>query len=74
MAVQLSGLSTLNVRFAYGVETTAGTKPAAFKWLERCNNISGIELPVETIDSSALEDLVTRYIAGRQDTGKRKAA
>ena len=69
MAVQLSGLSTLNVRFAYGVEETAGVRPATFNWLERCNNISGIELPVENIDASALEDLVTRYIAGRQDTG-----
>lgn len=74
MAVQLAGLSTLKVKFGYGVETTAGTKPAAFKWLERCNNISGIELPVETIDASSLEDEVTKYIAGRQDTGKRKAA
>lgn len=50
MAVQLAGLSSLKIKFGYGVETTAGTKPAAFKWLERCNNISGIELPVETID------------------------
>lgn len=69
MAVQLAGLSSLKIKFGYGVETTAGTKPAAFKWLERCNNISGIELPVETIDASALEDEVTKYIAGRQDTG-----
>ena len=69
MAVQLAGLSSLKVKFGYGVETTAGTKPAAFKWLERCNNISGIDLPVETIDASALEDEVTKYIAGRQDTG-----
>lgn len=57
------------VKFGYAVETTAGTKPAAFTWIERCNSISGIELPVETIDASALEDYVTRYIAGRQDSG-----
>ncbi len=69
MAVQLAGLSSLKIKFGYGVETTAGTKPNAFKWLERCNSISGIELPVETIDASALEDEVTKYIAGRQDTG-----
>lgn len=50
MAVQLSGLSTLKIKFGYNVESAAGTKPASFKWLERCNNISGIELPVETID------------------------
>ena len=69
MAVNQAGLSTLQVAFAYAVETTANTKPAAFTQLERCNNISGIELPVETIDASALEDVVTKYIAGRQDTG-----
>lgn len=74
MAVQTAGLSSLKIKFGYGVETTAGEKPASFKWLERCNNIGGIELPVETIDASALEDEVTKYIAGRQDTGKKLAA
>lgn len=69
MAVTTPGLSTLGIKFGYGVETTAGTKPAAFTWLERCNNISGIELSTEQIDASALEDLVTKYVAGRQDTG-----
>lgn len=69
MAVSLAGLSTLKVKFGYGVETVANTKPATFKWLERCNNISGIDLPVENIDASALEDAVSKYIAGRQDSG-----
>ena len=69
MAVQTAGLSSLKVKFGYAVESTAGTQPTSFKWLERCNNISGIELPVETIDASDLEDEVTKYIAGRQDTG-----
>jgi hypothetical protein len=69
MAVQSPGLSTLGVKFGYAVETVAGTKPATFTWLERCNNISGIELTTEQIDASALEDLVTRYVAGRQDSG-----
>lgn len=69
MAVQLAGLSTLGVKFGYGVETTAGTKPTAFTQLERCNSISGIALNSEQIDASALEDYVSRYVAGRQDTG-----
>lgn len=69
MAVQLAGLSTLGVKFAYAVETTPGQKPASFIQLERCNQISGIELDTEEIDASALEDYVTRYISGRQDTG-----
>lgn len=69
MAVQTAGLSTLGVMFAYGVETVAGEKPSTFNALERCNSISGIELPTENIDASALEDYVTKYIAGRQDSG-----
>lgn len=69
MAVQTAGLSTLGVLFGYGVETVAGEKPSTFICLERCNSISGIELPIENIDASALEDYVTRYIAGRQDSG-----
>lgn len=69
MAVQIAGLSTLGVKFGYAVETVAGTKPAAFTQLERCNSISGIELSTETIDASALEDLTTKYVPGRQDSG-----
>lgn len=69
MSVAISGISTLGVVFSYGVETTAGTKPATFTQLPRCNSISGIELDTETIDSSALEDMQSRYVAGRQDTG-----
>ena len=69
MAVSIPGLSTLGVRFGYAAETTAGVKPTAYKWLERCNQISGIALETENIDASALEDYITRNIAGRQDTG-----
>lgn len=69
MAVNTPGLSTLGVKFGYAVETTAGTKPDAFKWLERCNNINGLNLSTEIIDASALEDYIARKIAGRQDPG-----
>lgn len=67
--VNIPGISTLGVKFGYAVETTAGTKPTTFKWLPRCNDISGITLDTETIDASAMEDYQTRYVAGRQDTG-----
>lgn len=50
MAVQTAGLSTLGIKFGYGVETVAGTKPSAFKQLERCNSIAGIALSTEQID------------------------
>lgn len=67
--VNIPALSTLGVKFGYGIETTAGVKPTSFKWLPRCTDISEITLDTETIDASALEDYQTRYIAGRQDTG-----
>lgn len=69
MAVNQAGVSTLGVRLGYAGETTAGTKPTAFTWLERCNAIGGISLETEQIDASALEDEISRYISGRQDTG-----
>lgn len=43
--------------------------PTTFQQLTRINAIGGITLETEQIDASALEDYVTRYIAGRQDTG-----
>ena len=65
----MADLTTLGVTFGYGVETTAGTKPTTFTQLERCNSIGGISLETEQIDVSALEDYITQYAAGRQDTG-----
>ena len=65
----LAGLSTLGIIFGWGVETTAGTTPASFKQLTRINSIGGITIENEQIDASALEDLVSRYIQGRGDTG-----
>lgn len=65
----LAGISTLGITFGYGVETVAGEKPASFKQLTRINSIGGITLEPETIDASALEDLESRYVAGRSDTG-----
>lgn len=63
------GLSTLGITFSYGIETAAGVKPETFTVLKRCNDIPEITLDTETIDASALEDLQSRYVSGRQDTG-----
>lgn len=65
----MADLTTLGVKFFYGVETSAGEKPTTFTVLERVNSIGGISLDTEQIDVSALEDLITQYAAGRQDTG-----
>ena len=69
MSIVDAGLTSLGVKLGYGVETTKGQKPASFVWLERADNIGGISLSVNQIDVSAIEDLVTRYKRGRQDTG-----
>lgn len=59
----------MGVRFAYGVETTAGEIPTSFTFLDRINGLGGIAVDSEKIDASALEDSVTRTVAGRGDTG-----
>lgn len=65
----LAGISTLNITFGYGVESTAGTKPTSFTRLHRINSIGGITIENEQIDASALEDITSKYIRGRGDTG-----
>ena len=49
-------LNTIGIKLKYCVETTAGTKPSAFKRLHRINSIGGFSVENETIDASALED------------------
>lgn len=62
----LAGISTLGITFGYGVEgTTAGVKPTSFTKLTRINSIGEISIDPESIDASALEDELTKYIAGR---------
>lgn len=63
------GISTLGMKLGYAIETTAGVAPTEYIQLQRANSIGPIDLTTETIDASALEDLVERAIAGRQGTG-----
>ena len=65
-----AGVSTLGVKLYYCAESTAGTRPTSnYTQLTRINAIGGITQEPEQIDASALEDLVTRNIAGRTGTG-----
>lgn len=64
-----AGISTLGMLFGYAVESVAGEKPSAFTQLTRINEVGGISLEPEQIDASALEDEITRNIAGREDAG-----
>lgn len=65
----VAGISTLGVTLGFGVETEAGKTPAVFNRLTRINSIGGINIEPEKIDASALEDAVTRSVAGRADNG-----
>ena len=65
----LAGVATLGVTFGYGIESAAGTKPTSFVQLHRINSIGGVTVENEQIDASALEDMVSKYIRGRGDTG-----
>lgn len=68
-AANVAGISTLGSLTGYAMETTAGTKPTSFKLLHRINASDEIAIETETIDASALEDMVERTIAGRGSTG-----
>lgn len=63
----VAGVSTNGVKLYYGVETTSGTKPSTMTQLTRINSIPAINLETQTIDASALEDTITRSIAGRAE-------
>ena len=67
-------LSTVGAKVAYCVATTAGTMPTTgYVELVGITEAPEIDLSTETLDVSNLSDAVTRYIAGRQDSGGEKA-
>ena len=62
-------LTTLGVKVGYATATTNGTKPTAFTWLQRCKSVGAIDLTTDSIDVTALEDLIKQYADGAADTG-----
>lgn len=62
-------LSTIGVKFGWGVETSAGVKPSSFKQIPRCIAIGGIALSSDTIDVTPLEVDTRQYVQGLKDTG-----
>lgn len=66
-----AGVSTNGVTFSYGIggNSKNGTRPTDMTLLDRINAIGSISITDEVIDASALEDLLTRNIKGRGDTG-----
>lgn len=63
----VAGLSTLGITLGWA-SGALDSKPSDFTTLTRINSIGGISMDTEQIDASALEDLATKYIAGRADT------
>lgn len=62
-----AGLSTLGVK-VYQAETTGATKVTTaedYSQLTRINSIGEVTITPENIDASALEDMKSRYVAGR---------
>lgn len=77
-----AGLTSLGVRIAWAMESTAGVKPTgnggsgsgspstgAWYQLLRVNSIGGVSVEPEQIDVSAIVDGLTRYKPGRGDSG-----
>ena len=62
-------LSTIGVIFGWAVETIAGTKPTAFKEIEECISIGGVELTSDKLDATPLKSTKKKYIKGHEDTG-----
>lgn len=68
-ARNVSGIATVGVELCQGAWSNNATLPASVTALARINAIGGYNLETEQIDSSALADIVTEYIQGRQDGG-----
>lgn len=65
-----AGVSTVGVTVKYGVPGTGGAQPSSYSnTLSRVNSVGSINLDVEQIDASALEDEIKKYIPGQADTG-----
>lgn len=62
-------LSTIGVIFGWGAETTAGVKPTAFKEIEECISIGGVEVTSDKLDATPLKSKKKKYIKGHEDTG-----
>lgn len=63
----IAGLSTLGIKVyqALSEDGAKVTEASAYSQLTRINAIGEVSITPENIDASALEDLVSRYVAGR---------
>lgn len=63
----IAGLSTLGIKVyqALSADQKKVTEASAYSQLTRINSIGEASITPENIDASALEDLVSRFVAGR---------
>ena len=66
----MADLSTAGIKFAYAVETTAGTKPSAFTAIAGAKSIPEMNPEPATLETTSLDATVWKtYIAGLKDPG-----
>ncbi len=67
MADNIAGLSTLGIKVyqALSEDGAKVTDASSYSQLTRINSIGEVGVTPETIDASALEDLTSRFVAGR---------
>lgn len=63
------GISMVGSMLAYANETVAGTKPSTFAQVFRVQSFGGITLTQNQVEVTATDDIVSKFIGGRQDTG-----
>lgn len=61
-------LSSIGVIFGYGLGTLT-TAPTAWKEIEECVSIGGVEVTQEKLDATPLKAKRKKYVAGHEDTG-----
>lgn len=62
-------LSSIGVKFGYGLGTNLTTPPTSWKQIEECVSIGSVEVTQEKLDATPLESKKKKYIAGHEDTG-----
>lgn len=67
-------ITTVGAHVRYAVEATKGTRPTTgYTTLPNIKQAPEISLEVDALDASDISDTITRYVAGRQDTGGAKS-
>lgn len=69
----MNEIITVGARVKYAFETVAGQRPTSgYVTLGNVTEAPEINLSLETIDVSNIQDKITRYVPGRQDPGGEK--